>query len=196
MNLAKEGYSAYESSQQHGGNQGGNQNQGQGQNQDYNQNQNQGQGQQIQGGAQYNSSDNRRPAQLDYNHDDVVNSAAQHSGQDPSLFQHAISSLQGQQHSDVNEQELMNAHQQAYSQGNASNLSASSMGAAGAMQAFQHFTSGGGGSSQGSGSIQSQLISKAMAEAAQLFDKSGGASGGNKQDAVSSAGGKFIFPIR
>ena len=50
------------------------------------------------------------------------------------------------------------------------------------------FTSGGGGSSSGSGSgSTSSLISMAMAEASKLFDKSGGASDGDKQSAVNSA---------
>ena len=35
--------------------------------------------------------------------------------------------------------------------------------------------------------LSSQLISMAMAEASKLFDKSGGASSGGKQDAVNSA---------
>jgi len=35
--------------------------------------------------------------------------------------------------------------------------------------------------------MKSQLIGKAMAEASKLFDKSGGASSGNKQDAVNGA---------
>ena len=37
------------------------------------------------------------------------------------------------------------------------------------------------------GNTQSQLISLAMAEASKLFDKSGGAASGNKQDAVNGA---------
>src|SRR5258708_3361240 len=48
------------------------------------------------------------------------------------------------------------------------------------------FTSSGSGSSSG-GSSQSHLISMAMAEATKLFDSSGGASNGNKQDVVNSA---------
>lgn len=64
------------------------------------------------------------------------------------------------------------------------------MGAAAAMQAFKKFTGGGGSSAQssGGGDMQSKLIGMAMSEAAQLFDKSGGAASGNKQDAVNSAG--------
>lgn len=51
------------------------------------------------------------------------------------------------------------------------------------LQALKQFTSG----SSGSGGSQTQLISMAMAEATKLFDKSGGAASGNKQDAVNGA---------
>lgn len=55
------------------------------------------------------------------------------------------------------------------------------MGGAAAMKILQQFTSGGGGGSQ------TQLISMAMAEASNLFESSGGAASGNKQDAVNGA---------
>lgn len=51
-------------------------------------------------------------------------------------------------------------------------------------QVLKKFTSGGSG---GGGGSTSQLISLAMAEASKLFDKSGGAASGNKQDAVNGA---------
>ncbi|KAK4695672.1 hypothetical protein P7C70_g8507, partial [Phenoliferia sp. Uapishka_3] len=55
--------------------------------------------------------------------------------------------------------------------------------------ALKMFTSGGGDSSGSTGgSFQSKLIGQAMSEAASLFDQSGGAASGNKQDAVTSAG--------
>jgi hypothetical protein len=54
------------------------------------------------------------------------------------------------------------------------------------LQVLKKFTSGNTGSS-GSGGSQTQLISMAMAEATKLFDKSGGAASGNKQDAVNGA---------
>ena len=54
------------------------------------------------------------------------------------------------------------------------------------IQALKQFTSGNKGSSASGGS-QTQLISMAMAEATKLFDKSGGATSGNKQDAVNGA---------
>ena len=50
-------------------------------------------------------------------------------------------------------------------------------------QILKKFTSGGAGG----GGSQSQLISMAMAEASKLFDQSGGAASGNKQDAVNGA---------
>ena len=53
------------------------------------------------------------------------------------------------------------------------------------LQALKQFTSGSKGSS--GGGSQTQLISMAMAEATKLFDKSGGAASGNKQDVVNGA---------
>ena len=50
-------------------------------------------------------------------------------------------------------------------------------------QILKQFTSGG----NKSGGSKTQLISMAMAEASKLFDKSGGAASGNKQDAVNGA---------
>ena len=52
-------------------------------------------------------------------------------------------------------------------------------------QILKQFTSGGG--NKESGGSKTQLISMAMAEASKLFDKSGGAASGNKQDAVNGA---------
>lgn len=48
---------------------------------------------------------------------------------------------------------------------------------------MRKFTSG----NNGGGGSQNQLISMAMAEASKLFDQSGGAASGNKQDAVNGA---------
>ena len=53
------------------------------------------------------------------------------------------------------------------------------------MQALKKFT--GGSDSGGGGGSKSELISLAMAEASKLFDKSGGAASGNKQDVVNGA---------
>jgi hypothetical protein len=58
------------------------------------------------------------------------------------------------------------------------------------MQALKQFTSGGASKPQqqsSGGGMQTQLISMAMAEASNMFDKSGGTASGNKQDAVNSA---------
>ncbi len=54
-------------------------------------------------------------------------------------------------------------------------------------KALKKFTSGGSSSSSGGTGSQTQLISLAMAEATKLFEKSGGAASGNKQDAVNGA---------
>lgn len=62
---------------------------------------------------------------------------------------------------DIDEQGVQAAHEQAYGQGNASNLGAKSMGAAAAMQALKKFTQGGGSTSSGAGgggNQQSALI--------------------------------------
>ena len=59
------------------------------------------------------------------------------------------------------------------------------------VQVLKKFTSG-NTSSSGSGGSQTQLISMAMAEATKLFDKSGGAASGNKQDAVNGAAMKLL----
>lgn len=55
------------------------------------------------------------------------------------------------------------------------------MGSAAAMQALKMFTSGGGNQASGGGGggdMKSMLMAKAMAEASNLFDQSGGASSG------------------
>ncbi|PSS05438.1 hypothetical protein PHLCEN_2v3818 [Hermanssonia centrifuga] len=119
------------------------------------------------------------------NHEEVVQTASQQGSGDSSMFSSALGFLN--QHQDeherpVNEEHVTSAHQQAYSEGNASSLSAGSMGSAAALQVLKGFTSGGGG-----GGSQSQLISLAMAEASKLFDSAGGAASGNKQDAVNGA---------
>jgi len=168
MNLAKQGYKTYSESQSGGAS--------------------------TTGGQQYNSPDNSGQQQggggqsVNFNHDDVVNSAqSHHPGADSSLFSNAVGYLnqnQDQHHQPVDEDDVQNAHKQAYQEGGAGNLSASGMGSAAALQALQKFTSGGG---SGGGGSSSQLISLAMAEATKLFDKSGGASSGSKQDVVNSA---------
>lgn len=102
---------------------------------------------------------------------------------------------------------MQDAHDQAYSGGNAAGLPASGMGAAAAMQAFKMFTGGGASTGAGApagaggatgaagasagaaagGNPQSQMLAMAMAEASKLFDSQGGAASGNKQEAITSA---------
>ncbi|WVQ83314.1 hypothetical protein IAT38_005453 [Cryptococcus sp. DSM 104549] len=187
----------YNSNQNQGG-YNSNQNQG-----GYNSNQNQGSGGYGQtGGAEFNrphgdggasSGNNGLP---NINQNAAINAAnSQNSNGDANsgLFGQAMSFLNSmnKDDTDVDEEKVQKDHQQAYGQGNAGSMSASSMGAAAAMQALKKFTSGGGDTSankSGGGDMQSKIIGMAMSEAAKLFDQSGGAAQGNKQDAVTSAG--------
>ncbi|KAJ3750719.1 beta-flanking protein [Lentinula detonsa] len=142
------------------------------------------------GGSEYNSPDNRpqsvsRPS---FNADEVAQTAAEQGSGHAGMFSQAVSYVKSntQEHEEpIDEEHVTNSHQEAYERGNASSLSAGSMGSAAALQIFKQFTSGGGG---GGSNSQSQLISMAMAEASKLFDQSGGASSGSKQDAVNGAG--------
>ncbi|KAK7695267.1 hypothetical protein QCA50_002457 [Cerrena zonata] len=148
------------------------------------------------GGHEYNSphhsqqgSGGGRP---EFDDDEVVNTASRAGSGESSMFSQALGFLkqnQGEHDRPIDEDHVVKAHQQAYEKGDASGLSASSLGGAAALQVLKQFTSGGSGgsgSSSGGGS-KSQLISLAMAEATKLFDKSGGAASGNKQDAVNGA---------
>jgi len=165
INLAKQGFEAYEGSQS-----GGNAS--------------------TTGGSQYNAPHGQ--SQGEYNNGGVDNEAAaqraaEQSGQDPSLFHQALQhvhSNQAQHQAPVDEEAVVNAHKAAYGGGDTSSLDESSMGAAAAMQIMKQFTSGGGGGG-GGGSMQTQLMSMAMSEASNLFDSSG--SSGNKQACVNSA---------
>jgi len=104
------------------------------------------------------------------------------------MFNNALGYLnqnQSQHTQPIDEQQVQNAHAEAYEKGNASSLDANSLGSAAAMQVLKSFTSG-GGSSGGNGNTQTQLISMAMSEASKLFDSQGSASG-QKQDAINGA---------
>ncbi|WVQ98042.1 hypothetical protein IAU59_005164 [Kwoniella sp. CBS 9459] len=121
----------------------------------------------------------------------AANAHASNGDDNSSLFSTAMSFLGGmnKDDNDVDEQRVQQEHQQAYGQGNAGNMSANAIGAAAAMQALKSFTSGDSkAAGSGGGDMQSKIIGMAMSEAAKLFDQSGGASSGNKQDAVTSAG--------
>jgi len=141
------------------------------------------------GGQEYNSPNNSAQQQggqrPNFNHDEVVNAANRHGSGDSSLFANALNFVNGNpndHHGPIDERQAQDAHDQAYNQGGAGNLGASGMGTAAAMQVFKSFTSGGS-----SGGSQSQLMSMAMAEASKLFDQSGGAASGSKQDVVNGA---------
>ncbi|KAG6827052.1 hypothetical protein H0H92_013369 [Tricholoma furcatifolium] len=139
------------------------------------------------GGAQFNSPDNSAPGsqRVNIDHQQVINTAQQHGSGASDLFHTALSYVNNNQHEHeqpVDEASVTQAHQAAYQQGGASNMSANALGSAAAMQVLKQFTSGGSG-----GGSQNQLISMAMAEATKLFDSAGGGSSGNKQEAVNSA---------
>ncbi|GAA6060922.1 hypothetical protein JCM10212_003956 [Sporobolomyces blumeae] len=223
MNLAKQGYAAYQNSQNEGNNHGNNQQQQQqqyggnegGQNRDYysggggsnpytNQNSRPHEGQGggefgIMGGSHLNS-ENYRPqgnqggAGMFDQSQAVQHASSQQGGGDSGLFSQAMSFLNNsnQDPDDVDEEGLQNAHHQVYQNGAAQggNMGSSQLGAAAAMNAFKQFTQGNNNSSSGGssgGDFKSQLIGKAMSEAAKLFDQNGGSSDGDKQNAVNSA---------
>jgi len=162
INLAKQGFEAYTESQSGASKTGG---------QEYNT-----PGHSNQGGSDEDSSPT-------INHDEAVEVAQQDGSGDGSLFHSALGFVQGhkQEHTQpVNEEHVTNAHRQAYQEGGASNMPASSLGSAAALQVLKSFSGGGGGS-------QSQLIGMAMSEASNLFESAGGGSSGSKQDAVNGA---------
>ncbi|KAF9479738.1 hypothetical protein BDN70DRAFT_878503 [Pholiota conissans] len=161
LNLAKQGYSAYQESQH------------------------------VTGGQQYNSphhtgqdTEGYEGPQIDQ--EEAVRNAQQHgSGGDSDIFSNALNFVSGnkQKHTEpVDEESVTKAHAQVYGDSDSSGMSAHALGGAAALQVLKKFTSG---DSAGSGS-QTQLISLAMAEATKLFDQNGAGSG-NKQDAVNGA---------
>ncbi|KAK0465620.1 uncharacterized protein EV420DRAFT_1637744 [Desarmillaria tabescens] len=142
------------------------------------------------GGQEYNTPHHSGPptGSPSFDDDEVVRTAEKHGSADSSVFSSALSFVKqnvGEHNQPIDEDHVTNAHKKAYEEGSASSLSANSLGSAAALQALKKFTSG-GSSSGGSGS-QTELISLAMAEATKLFEKSGGAASGNKQDAVNGA---------
>ncbi|KAI0830485.1 hypothetical protein BC628DRAFT_1416030 [Trametes gibbosa] len=144
------------------------------------------------GGQEYNTphhttSQHDRPQ---FDDDEVVNTATREGSGDNSLFSSALGFIKqnkasGEHEQPINEEDVQHAHRKAYDEGSGGSLNAGSMGSAAALQVLKQFTSN--GSSSAGGGSQTQLISLAMAEASKLFDKSGGASSGNKQDAVNGA---------
>ncbi|GAA5986346.1 hypothetical protein JCM10908_003713 [Rhodotorula pacifica] len=178
MNMAKQAYGEYQQSQ------------GQGHNQQQQQGGYSQQGQQGYGGGNTGSGSSPMDMLSSFlNGNQAASHAADESGEDSGLFKQAIShvSQNFDDGEDIDEQGVQAAHEQAYGQGNASNLGAKSMGAAAAMQALKKFTQGGGSVSSGGGNQQSALIGQAMSEAAKLFNQSGGAANGGKQDVVNGA---------
>ncbi|PBL00542.1 beta-flanking protein [Armillaria gallica] len=144
------------------------------------------------GGQEYNTPHHSGPptGSPSFDHDEVVRTAEKHGSADSSVFSSALSFVKqnaGEHNQPIDEDHVTNAHKKAYEEGSASSLSANSLGSAAALQALKKFTSGGSSSSSGGSGSQTQLISLAMAEATKLFEKSGGAASGNKQDAVNGA---------
>lgn len=127
----------------------------------------------------------------DLDGDGIIDTADNDSGSsgERGLFGQALSFLKSDRtevKDDIDEDDVVQKHNVAYGQGNAGNLDANGIGAAAAMQALKRFTQGGQPAQTSGG--QSALIGMALSEASKLFDKSGGAAGGQKQDAVNSAG--------
>ncbi|KAG8723668.1 hypothetical protein FRC12_012942 [Ceratobasidium sp. 428] len=199
INLAKQGYEAYESSQQ---GKPGAQGHAQGaQGGGYSQPNAGGYGQSNQGGYEGNQGEygHNQPSGgggygshsgPEIDHDAVIQNANQQAGGsgDSSMFGNAMGFIkqnQSQHTQPIDEENVQSAHAEAYQKGNASSLDATSLGSAAAMQILKQFTSG-GGPSGGTGNSQSQLISLAMAEASKLFDTQGSSSG-QKQDAINGA---------
>jgi hypothetical protein len=85
----------------------------------------------------------------------------------------------------VNENEVTNAHQQVYGDGDASNVSASALGSAAALQTLKSFMSSGGQQNNSGSNMQTQMIGMAMSEAAKMFEQTGNT--GDKQEAINGA---------
>ena len=149
------------------------------------------------GGHEYNSPNNAPSSQgrPSFDREEAIRSAEQHGSGGSDLFAQALSFLTDnkEKHNEpVDEEKVQRSYERAYGSGGPSNMSASSLGSAAAMQILKQFTGGGSGHSSGGhgssgGFSQTKLISMAMAEASKLFDKSGGSASGNKQDAVNGA---------
>ncbi|KAG8835980.1 hypothetical protein FRC17_010949 [Serendipita sp. 399] len=166
INMAQKGYAAYQSAQGHN-------------------TPSQASGSESTQQIQHDNNDT-----LPVNHHEAAQIANNQSGSSGNneLFAQAMAFLGGGTHSTpVDESHVIDAHKEVYSQGNGSNVSASALGSAAALQTLQKFMSSGGSSehSSSSGDFQSKMIGMAMSEAATMFDKSGHT--GDKQDAVNGA---------
>jgi len=124
-----------------------------------------------------------------FNEEEVVKKASSEGSGDASMFSSALAYVSSSKHEEpIDEKEATEAHRQIYDERSTSGMSASSMGSAAALEVMKKFTGGGGKHDSKKPHSKTDLISLAMAEASKLFDKSGGTSHGNKQDAVNSAG--------
>ncbi|MCJ1426538.1 hypothetical protein MMC29_004441 [Sticta canariensis] len=153
-----------------------------------------------QGGSNYQQSgDNEYQGALSHAHQH--SSYGGSSSDESSLFSNALGFLSGNkqeivQDDNVNESQVMDAHQALYGEGrHQQQHSSETVGAGAAIQALKMFAGGGSGAeqtgSQGGGNSQNKFIGMAMAQASSLFDKQ--SSQGNvdpsasKQNAVNSA---------
>ncbi|KAJ5566473.1 hypothetical protein N7535_008111 [Penicillium sp. DV-2018c] len=145
--------------------------------------------------SNYNSNTNTNPSP--YNSTDLssaVNHASEHhSSEDKSLFSTALSFLtkddKNTSNTDLDEQQVVNAHQAMYGSGSSSSQKhdSSTVGAGAAIEALKMFTSGG---KDDGGMDKNKLIGLAMAQAGKLWDEKNGNGGnvsGDKQSAINSA---------
>ncbi|KAF9648506.1 hypothetical protein BDM02DRAFT_3115270 [Thelephora ganbajun] len=144
------------------------------------------------GGHEYNSPhhSSSSPNPHLFDEDEVVKKASSHGSGDSSLFSSAlahINSNRSKHEEPIDEEGVTGAHRKIYQEKSTSGMSASSLGSAAALEIVKQFT-GGGHQDSKKPSSKTDLISLAMAEASNLFDKFGGSAHGNKQDAVNSAG--------
>ncbi|EAW20211.1 uncharacterized protein NFIA_098410 [Aspergillus fischeri NRRL 181] len=147
----------------------------------------------LSGHGHSNNNNNRH----DNDNDDfnpAVRYAESHTNtSDPSLFTSALSFLNENKHrlsndNDINEQEMIHAHQSLYGGGESERRhDSSSVGAGAAMQALKMFTS----SSEGekSGMDKNAFIGLAMAQAKKMFEEkeAKGEVNGDKQSAINAA---------
>jgi len=112
------------------------------------------------------------------------------------MFSSVLGGLMGKKqqiaHEDVDEQDLVQQHQNFFGGGNSSNATSGAMGSAAAMQALKMFTGGQGTAqaSTGAGGAQNAFVGMAMGEAAKLFDQqqAQGNTSSSKNEVVAQAG--------
>ncbi|GFF85178.1 hypothetical protein IFM47457_06725 [Aspergillus lentulus] len=148
----------------------------------------------LSGHGHSNNNNNNRHDDRDDDFNPAVRYAESHANtSDPSLFTSALSFLNENKHrlsndNDIDEQEMIHAHQSLYGGGESERRhDSSSVGAGAAMQALKMFTT----SSEGekSGMDKNAFIGLAMAQAKKMFEEkeAKGEVNGDKQSAINSA---------